>query len=340
MTLFKKRRSAKTEYNPPEKTESSQCGKGERFRFETIACPLCKARGFKVLGKKRGHYYMSDSPYENSQIVRCLECGFIYANPMPVPVKDNLNDLYNEDYTQMLWQKNTPYKEVPQDFVDIFEGNRRLGSLESILGRKGRLLDIGCGAGNLLCLAQQKGWEVLGLEINDDSARFAREVNKVEVITGNIWDFKDQWAGQFDAVHFNQVLEHSYDPIEFLTSVKTVMKNDGAVFCGVPNEDNVMNMIADVYIKMIRSDFTQRLSPTFPPYHVLGFSPKTVSSVFRQTGFSVIKIEHVNYCRGIDFQALKNGEILKGIKPFIGMIARLLGHGYGLDVYAVPLKAR
>lgn len=307
----------------------------KRFRLETILCPLCASPYFKILGRKKGDYYGQRSWHETAQIVRCRNCSLIYASPMPFPERDDLIDLYNEGYTEML-SNFIPYKERGMDFVDIFEGHRRLERIEAMLRKKGTLLDIGCGPGNLLCVARDRGWHAIGLEINEDSARFAREINGVEVITGRIQDCMERWAGYFDAVHFNQVLEHTYDPIGFLKAIRSIIRPNGAFFCGVPNEDNVMNNIAQLYFKLQMSEFTPMLSPTTPPYHVLGFSPKTIHLVFEKTVFKVLHIEHVNY-RSIDIRAFKSGHILKGLESIIGRISRFLGYGYGLDVYGIPV---
>ena len=196
-------------------------------------------------------------------------------------------------------------------------------------------MDIGCGPGYLLCAARERGWKVRGLEINDQSARFAREVNKVEVDVGWIEAYAEEWAARLDAVHFNQVLEHVHDPVGFLSGVRSVLKPDGAFFCGIPNEDSIMNRVAQAYFKLQGSAFTEMLAPTFPPYHVLGFSPRTIQRILEKTGFRVVRIEHVNYCQ-VDFQAFVQGQPLKGFKGMIGSLCKLFGHGHGMDVYGVP----
>ena len=95
-----------------------------------------------------------------------------------------------------------------------------------------------------------------------------------------------------------------------------------------------MSNLAHLFFKFKRSEFTPMLSPTFPPYHVLGFSPKTLRLIFQKTGFRVLDIEHVNYS-SVDLGAFKNAQFLKGLKSIVGLIARFFGHG--VDVYGIPV---
>lgn len=310
------------------------------FDFRLIPCPLCGSTGYKVFGRKKGDYYGRHAGGDVAQVVRCLGCSLIYANPMPFPRKKDLAEIYNEDYTRTRMPSHfVPYREVKDDYVDIVEGRKRLARIERIRGGKGLLLDIGCGPGNLLCVARDRGWDVLGLEINDESARFARETNGLNVAAGEIGGYAESWAGRFDAVHFNQVLEHTYDPLGFLKAVRRVVRPDGVIFCGVPNEDGAINRAAQLYFDVIGSGYTYMLSPTFPPYHVLGFSPRTIRAALEKTGFAVSGIDHVNYSV-VDLASFGRGEVLKGLKSLVGVTARLFGRGHGLDVYGTRHPVR
>jgi 2-polyprenyl-3-methyl-5-hydroxy-6-metoxy-1,4-benzoquinol methylase len=311
-----------------------------RFQFAAVPCPLCGAERSRALGVKQGSFYGKHRSQEPARIVRCRSCSLIYANPMPLPRERDAAQLYDESYAQMLYEQRTPdararpYRELPPDDIDIVEGHRRLGQLERLLGGPQTLLDIGCAGGTLLCVARERGWQARGLEINEASARVARELNQVEVDTGPIAEHAPAWAGRFAAVHFNQVLEHVPEPLAFLRAVRRVLREGGAFFCGVPNEDSLMNNLAQLYLKARGSEFTQMLSPTFPPYHVLGFSARTIRAALEKTGFRVCRVEPVNY-GGVDWEALRQGKILKGLNSAVAALGRPFGLGYGLDVYGV-----
>jgi 2-polyprenyl-3-methyl-5-hydroxy-6-metoxy-1,4-benzoquinol methylase len=63
----------------------------------------------------------------------------------------------------------------------------------------GRLLDIGCSAGFFLKVALDCGWEVLGIELSEDSAALAIERYGVPVRIGRVEDIQLQ-RESFDAI--------------------------------------------------------------------------------------------------------------------------------------------
>src|SRR5690606_4572283 len=62
---------------------------------------------------------------------------------------------------------------VFQEFLD-FAADRRLDRIEAVRS-PGRLVDVGCGSGEVLRAARRRGWEVAGAEPVEESARIARE---------------------------------------------------------------------------------------------------------------------------------------------------------------------
>jgi SAM-dependent methyltransferase len=75
---------------------------------------------------------------------------------------------------------------------------------------RGRLLDAGCGAGDLLAALRADGWSVAGVEPSPDAAALARRRYRLAVATGRLEDAPLQ--GPFDVVTLAGVLEHLHDP--------------------------------------------------------------------------------------------------------------------------------
>ena len=79
-------------------------------------------------------------------------------------------------------------------------------------GRPGKLLDVGCGYGFFLRLAQEAGWEAIGVDPDPQAVAYARSTLRVEALQGDLrdLDFADH---SFDLVTLWNVLDYVPDPI-------------------------------------------------------------------------------------------------------------------------------
>ena len=76
-----------------------------------------------------------------------------------------------------------------------------------------RLLEIGCGYGHLLRLAQQRGARAVGVNLSPEQVKYCNG-NGLQVYCCNYRDLLEatQWHGQFDGVIANGSLEHWVQP--------------------------------------------------------------------------------------------------------------------------------
>ena len=108
------------------------------------------------------------------------------------------------------------------------DDERRLRLVERAVAR-GMLLDIGCGNGHLLLLAEQRGWLAAGV----DSTASAEGVDG-----GDLWSRVRPalgvgcWpAGCFDAVTLSEPLTHCDDPREILRLAAYYCRKEGVLAC-------------------------------------------------------------------------------------------------------------
>jgi methionine biosynthesis protein MetW len=100
-----------------------------------------------------------------------------------------------------------------------------------------RVLDVGCGAGALgAALREERGIEVMGVELFADAAAQARE-RLDEVVEANLDELEELpfEPGAFDAMVFGDVLEHLHDPHRLLRTLRPWLADDGALVLSVPN---------------------------------------------------------------------------------------------------------
>jgi SAM-dependent methyltransferase len=93
---------------------------------------------------------------------------------------------------------------------------------------EGQLLDVGCGGKPYRNLFAHGG-NYIGLEFDTPESRAANCADYF--YSGNTFPFEDD---SFDGVICNQVLEHVFNPDQFLQEILRVLKPDGKLLLSVP----------------------------------------------------------------------------------------------------------
>ena len=182
--------------------------------LEEVQCLICSASAAKRVCRKF-----------NLDVVRCTECGFVYANPRLV--KDDLWTRYSATY---FWDEYLPSYGVHRGEFDLKDFDIRYHAmLEMILARAGRpgdLFEIGAGAGFFLKAAERAGWRVAGAEILEAAIEFARSRLGVEMVheAAEQLSVPDRSA---DVVAMFEVIEHLVDPRGVLRTVRNVLRPGG-----------------------------------------------------------------------------------------------------------------
>jgi SAM-dependent methyltransferase len=103
-----------------------------------------------------------------------------------------------------------------------------LDGIQSVDREPGRLLDVGCGAGELLRGAVGRGFEVTGVDLDEDMVRLAEKAATCRVACAALPDLPFD-AGEFDAVVANFVLNHVEDPRAGMHELARVTAPGGTV---------------------------------------------------------------------------------------------------------------
>ena len=141
-------------------------------------------------------------------------------------------------------------------------------------GRK--LLDIGCGTGNLLAAARQLGFRVAGIELDRNAARLAKKMlGDVPVYGLALSDFAREHCEKFDVVTFFEVLEHQDRPKEFLRLVRSCLKPGGYVGLSVPNRARWQP--AQEFVDI-------------PPNHLTRWDARALRTFLGNNGFEVVHV--------------------------------------------------
>ncbi|GIL13119.1 MAG: hypothetical protein BroJett038_18390 [Chloroflexota bacterium] len=160
---------------------------------------------------------------------RCLDCGLVYMNPR-----------LTENAVARFYDTVYAVRGAAQAFESDQRRrtNRYLDQIAALLAvERPHVLDIGCGAGQFLRAAQQRGWRVSGSELSGVAAEKASRLLGVPVFHG---DFREMGfaPASLDVITLLSVLEHLRAPMDTLRDSAALLKPGGVLMFNVPNPDS------------------------------------------------------------------------------------------------------
>ncbi len=231
------------------------------YSGESIACNLCGSKKSTILCKmdRRWKYLTS---------VVCNECGLIRTEPMPT--EEELANYYQSQY-RIEYQgsmKGPPKFHITRS---LREAKKRIDLLSDYLLSGAEVLDLGCGSGEFLALARDRGCQVVGLEPGNSYAEYAQQKHSLNVHIAS-WDKIEFPRESFDVITAHHVLEHLRNPVGAVNSITNWLKTGGIVYLSVPN------MLPNQKPSFERFHFA----------HIHGFTPKTLMLAAQVCGLSPV----------------------------------------------------
>jgi SAM-dependent methyltransferase len=252
-----------------------------------MSCRLCSSPHYKIIGKPRINNNFPRIKLRDYEIVQCRNCNFYYIEPEIDLTEIEWKLLYNSEYFsghESEWIKNLRKQ----------ERIARLNLIESLTPIPiNNFLDFGCGQGYVLKEAICRGWNGFGLDIADNLLPI---INKetIKFFHGNLFEarYPDEY---FESIFMDSVLEHVLNPREILIELKRILKPNGTLFLVVPNEDCLQNdFIRMLYNITFKKKLYGRIKPFISPYHIQGFSNKSLRTAFNLIGFEIKLIKGVS----------------------------------------------
>ncbi|MCQ9207532.1 MAG: class I SAM-dependent methyltransferase [Omnitrophica bacterium] len=296
------------------------------MKFEHVNCNICGLDRARDIGKRKSP---NRDPGLETNIARCTHCGLLYPNPMPLFTK-----------AEMQGNFKSPEKYFSPNLETRLKFFRNvLCELEKMKPGKGRMLDVGCGRGEFLYVAREKGWKAIGTDISEAFVDYARSKFSVDALTGDLEDI-DLERNSFDAASLISVIQYVQNPSGTLKKINSVLKENGILYIEVTNEDALVFKIGDFFKNLKeKRKITTRLSPLFPSFQIYGFGKESLKNALESAGFKVCRVKTGGLFGGGRLPGRGPGNaMLNFARKIVIFIGGLTGNGH--LIFCIAKKGR
>jgi len=220
-------------------------------------------------------YHTTDQTF---LVVECKNCRLIRLEPRPTP-KELARYYPTEYWYEPAHDQTSQVEEAYRRFFLRDHVNFVLHALESC-PEHGLIVDVGCGGGLFLRLLSERGFPVLGLERSLSAAQSAWRRNRVAVVCGDLGD-SPIVRGSCSAVTMFHVLEHVYDPVSALRTVRDLLMPGGRLVIQVPNASCWQFLM-----------FGEHWNGVDVPRHLVNYRQRDLENVLEYCGFEVVRRKH------------------------------------------------
>jgi 2-polyprenyl-3-methyl-5-hydroxy-6-metoxy-1,4-benzoquinol methylase len=229
-----------------------------------LRCDCCDASDEELLFTKPGA--ISKYPF---RIVRCRRCRFVYVNPRLDEAATA--KLYDSEYYK--GEGFDPHVQYVQEYGSDNETNALVvEALKAYGPPPARVLDFGCGLGDLLRQATARGYRADGFEVSDYGRTFARE--KGFTVFGSHDEIP---SDTYDIVVAVEVIEHLFRPSASFRVIQRVLRPGGVLLYTTFNIDR--------FLIRFRLGLAKDHGYIVPEGHINFFSHSTAQRFFENAGF-------------------------------------------------------
>jgi hypothetical protein len=234
------------------------------YKLDWRDCALCKSKEYVIIGQSSFNFKWT----------LCNDCGFVQlSNGLS---QASLNNFYISQQYQSVCMAglndethfNLELNIMSRVFVDIIE------ILETRSSDPITIAEVGCGSGGILMALQKKGFKTVGFDIDPERIAYGirKGVNNISIA--------DCLDDAFDMPHcdyliLSNVLEHIYEPQEFISRLYKKFKNTSTVIMiDVPNIRGVHH-------------YGETTADFFHVAHLSYFSPSSLQSMLAKENIFV-----------------------------------------------------
>lgn len=192
-------------------------------------------------------------------------------------------------YHEAIWQRVVEGSQ-PRDLhlreAFLLDGLREAASRQTA-GEPLRVLDVGCGEGQLTAAIAQAGHAVVGVDVAEEPLRRAREqhpgldVRLIDVDGDGDWPLAD---ASFDAVWAGETIEHVADTAALLSEARRVLRSGGSLLASTPAHGRLTMLALALSSRRMDEHFDPRAD------HLRFYTRRTLQALLVDFGFERVDI--------------------------------------------------
>jgi SAM-dependent methyltransferase len=227
---------------------------------EIFNCPICGSSDYLIISNK-----MKQGPQLQTAI--CKSCSLVFSLPKPSLADYNYfyENEYSKYYGSFTAQFNSNYKPPYFNYL-----------IEKYQTSKMSYLEIGPGKGQSLYYASQIFNHSVGVEPSKDYFDFLSTKLNLNVIRNTGEEFLAETNKQFDVIGCFHLLEHVYNPLDFLEKCHFTLNENGLILIEVPNIYKPFKDFENYFLRYV---------------HLYNFSPTSLTYLLNLAKFEVVSID-------------------------------------------------
>ena len=269
-------------------------------------CPICENDSTNIIynsnlpktitesnysGRKKPDYY-------HYEMVRCTDCEILYANSIYDEV--SIERLYNDsDFT---YSEEIPGLKLTYEYC--------LKKAQNFIAHKNSFIDIVCGNGFMLEVANDNGWEnIVGIEPSLNAIKKANPKFK-KMIINKVFNLSNLKKESFDLVFCAMILEHVSDINKFLEQIKWILKPGGIILAITHDEKHFLSKIL------------KNKHPIINDEHAYVFSSNSLKKIFQKHNYEIKKISSLKNIYTVKYWL----QMIPVFKLFVNYLTTILKH--------------
>ena len=239
------------------------------------SCPICTTEmKFKFATKD---YLVTGESFD---IVECEACSI--RTTTPFPDKKIIGNYYSSDDYISHDDKVSGIFDSIYGLVRTYQLNKKKKFIGKYFNKSnGKILDIGCGAGDFLQYMKENHWNINGVDTSNKARKIANKKLNIKVMDPKDWINNKE---KYDVITCWHSLEHVHEPWVYLDKIKKSLTLDGFLIVALPNYQSTD---AKIYKEFWAAYDT--------PRHLYHFTIKSMNKTIKPHGLNIESIYRMNF---------------------------------------------